>query len=357
MRVLSIVARGVRGRGGIERLYNYAEASGAFARHPDVEVVYFASRGDAVGAGWILSFPWRAAAFVAWMIAGRIDLVHINLSKSASAYRKLLLFYLARAFRRPILVHYHSGDLDVASSRPDARIVRHLCRRADGLIVLGEVWRQRIAEVARIPAEGIRVVANGVADTAEGAAIPRPADGHLTILAAGKVGAGKGTDILLDGLSRLEGSAAWSCTIAGDGEVAAFEAAARQRGLSAKVSFTGWVAVETVHALMRQADVVALPSRGEGLPVSLLEGACAGAALIATDVGAVRDVLHDGVNGLIVTPDAASLACALARLAADPGELAAMQSASRRIYEERFRVETMVDGIVAAYRAIVAGPP
>jgi glycosyltransferase involved in cell wall biosynthesis len=67
------------------------------------------------------------------------------------------------------------------------------------------------------------------------------------------------------------------------------------------------------------ADVLILPSRFEGLPLTVLEAMRAGAVVLATDVGATGEVLRNGVNGILVPDDCAVPDCvaALVALAAD----------------------------------------
>ncbi len=101
---------------------------------------------------------------------------------------------------------------------------------------------------------------------------------------------------------------AWQAIFAGTGDVDGFRARAAEAGLSGRVTFTGWLSREKILPLYRDADIVVLPSRNEVLPVCLLEGACAGAALVATPVGSVPDVMTDGENGFLVPIDDARCA-------------------------------------------------
>lgn len=91
--------------------------------------------------------------------------------------------------------------------------------------------------------------------------------------------------------------------------------------------------------LAHRAHVFCLPTRGDCLPIALLEAAAAGLALVSTDVAAIGEVVVDGVTGMVVPPgDAAALARALRSLA-DPALRRRMGSAARARAEERYDVE------------------
>lgn len=98
---------------------------------------------------------------------------------------------------------------------------------------------------------------------------------------------------------------------------------------SGAVEFLGHV--EDMPALVSASDIFVLPSYGEGTPRSLIEAAACEKPIIATDVRGCREVVHDGINGLLVPPrDVAALVDALRRLANDPGLRQRMGSAGRR---------------------------
>ena len=81
--------------------------------------------------------------------------------------------------------------------------------------------------------------------------------------------------------------------------------------------FTGWR--EDVAELMSVMDVFALPSWREGMPRSAIEAAASGLPLVLTDIRGCREVVRDGVEGLLVpVRDPEALADALTRLLEDP---------------------------------------
>ena len=109
-------------------------------------------------------------------------------------------------------------------------------------------------------------------------------------------------------------------------------AAWRDEGL---VSFPGHLA--DMPAAFAAADAIVLPSYREGTSRVLLEAAASGLPAIASDVPGCNDVVVDGGTGLIVPPrDAAALADAIAKLAADRPLADALGQAARRHAERRF---------------------
>jgi glycosyltransferase involved in cell wall biosynthesis len=136
---------------------------------------------------------------------------------------------------------------------------------------------------------------------------------------AGRLETVKGHDILIDAFSRLPDPGV-RLAIAGDGSRRqALEAQAVTRGVSGRVTFLGYCS--DMAALLPAFDVFCLPSRAEGLPLSVLEAQAAGIPVVATDVGAVREALCPQTSQLAPAGDPHALATALADVLsrANPG--------------------------------------
>jgi glycosyltransferase involved in cell wall biosynthesis len=87
---------------------------------------------------------------------------------------------------------------------------------------------------------------------------------------------------------------------------------------------------EEVAGALDAATVLVLPSRSEGMGRVIVEALCRGRPVVASRVGGIRDLVHDGENGILVEPgDTAALADALVRILSDR-ELAARLAASAR---------------------------
>ncbi len=103
-----------------------------------------------------------------------------------------------------------------------------------------------------------------------------------------------------------------------------------------------------VSAVLAAADIFALPSYFEGLPMSVIEAMLSGLPVVASDIGGPREQVVDGITGLLVPPrQVEPLAAALGRLAADPALRAAMGAAGRQramaLYDEAKVVERTLE--------------
>ena len=185
----------------------------------------------------------------------------------------------------------------------------------------------------------VRVIANGIPlDAPAPAPAARAAlraslgvpEGAFLVLTAGRLTAQKDQATLLRAVATLAGGPrATHCVVAGDGELRGeLEALAARPELRERVRLTGFR--DDMAALLRAADAFALPSLDEGMPMILLEAAAAGAPLVATPVGDVPTLVHDGATGLLVPRgDPGALAAALARLRDEPGLAARLGEAAR----------------------------
>lgn len=170
------------------------------------------------------------------------------------------------------------------------------------------------------------------------------------VLSVGRLIADKGMDVVIDA-ARAEGLA---LTIAGQGPE---RAALETRASGSDCRFEGFASRSRLDALYRDASVVVLAARrGEGLPNVLLEAMAYVRPVVATPCAGTRDLLLDGVNGLLVAPDdPAALAAALRRLARDPA-LAARLGEAARATAARFEWNAVRPALEAELEACRARP-
>jgi 2-deoxystreptamine N-acetyl-D-glucosaminyltransferase/2-deoxystreptamine glucosyltransferase len=135
---------------------------------------------------------------------------------------------------------------------------------------------------------------------------------------AGRLTAQKALDVALAALAQVSGV---GLVVLGDGpERASLERRAAELGLNGRVRSLGSAERSDVLRLFRGCDAALLPSAWENFPHTVVEALAVGTPVLATSVGGVPEVVHDGENGLLVPAgDAAALSAAIARFFAEPG--------------------------------------
>jgi glycosyltransferase involved in cell wall biosynthesis len=112
----------------------------------------------------------------------------------------------------------------------------------------------------------------------------------------------------------------------------------REQGLEERVQFLGWR--DDVAELMAGADVLVLPSVGEGVPQTVREALYAELPVVATPVGGIPAAVLEGETGFLVpVGDHAALADRLARVLGDAGLRAAMGERAAGLARERFSID------------------
>ena len=107
--------------------------------------------------------------------------------------------------------------------------------------------------------------------------------------------------------------------------------------------------------LYARADLFVFPTLGDCLPIAVMEAMAAGLPVIATEVGALREEVEHGVNGLIIPPrDAGAIVAAVNALTRDTAKRRAMSAASRQMAEERFDAKRNYNAILALMKHCAA---
>jgi glycosyltransferase involved in cell wall biosynthesis len=242
-----------------------------------------------------------------------------------------------------------------AQSRMLKAFLRRTLRIPDAIVVLAQSELEAYRKL--VPGQHVFALPNCVdcSPYANIAREPSEPDAPLRLLYIGRLAREKGLYEALQGLrlAQLQDVGA-RLVIAGSGPE---EAALRRfaNGLGNTVSFTGPVFGAAKIALFRNADVFLLPSYSEGLPYALLESMAAGVPAIITRVGAIPDVMADGLHGLFVPPrDPHAIGRAITALAADRELLARMGDAGRKRIAASYSIEQLAREFAKLYFEIIA---
>jgi len=336
-------------RGGIAAVIGAYRAAGLFGRWP---VEYVATHCDGGAAAKLLAAARGLRRFLALLAEHRRVLVHVHCASHASFWRKSVFMAIAFAARCPVVFHLHGGGFarfcDEECGPIKRRVVRAVLARAACVIGLTEHWRAWLAQASGNP--NVVCLPNPVP------LAPAPATRarRNAVLFLGRIEDAKGVPELLKAFAVLRmqvPDAELVCAGAGAVEAAAGRAAAL--GIADAVRFPGWLGEAQKRAWLARTAVFVLPSRAEGLPMSLLEAMAAGVPVVASAVGGIPDVVKHGVNGLLVAPgDPVDLVRALRRVFRDPPLAAKLGAAARETVRTGYTPERVLARLGEVYAAL-----
>ena len=228
--------------------------------------------------------------------------------------------------------------LDVVQRAADASIGRYTTGRADRLVAISEFTARYLERIA--PRSSVTVMHLGT-DVERFSPVERPqrvdirrrlglpADAFVAFTVR-RLFFRNGLDTLLDAAAALRDRPDLHVVIGGSGPERREIEQRIERDRLERVHVVGFIPDADLPDYFRAADVFVLPTRtAEGFGLVLMEAAATGIPSIATDSGAPREIVDDGVTGLLVRPDApAELAAAIGRVHDAPDLLASMSRAA-----------------------------
>ncbi len=356
LRVSVMTPLGPGGKGGIDR---QMDALGrALARHPElrVEATFHTTRGE----GPLIVSAWLTLAAMASLVArkmsGRVDVVHINLAHSGSVYRKGAIGKLCYLLGIPYVIHLHGSMFRQTWNEAPAWLSKELrlfFERSAFTLVLGKVWAAFVSSKA--PGVADRIFLSPTASEAYTGGSAQTDRQVLNILFLGRLGERKGVPHLVAALKLLETETNWHADLAGDGEIVETQVLLRKLGLADRVGVPGWVSDESHERLFGNADILVLPSLNENLPMTIVEAFSRGVPVIATPVGAISDIVIDGVSGLLVEPgNAEQIAAALKKLLHDKELRARLAAGGLAVFNDRLNIESYTVRLADIWRRAAA---
>lgn len=252
------------------------------------------------------------------------------------------------------------GVRDDALTRMALCVVRALNTGHGRAIIVQNEADAALLRARGFPAEALALVPGSGVDTVRFAPLPEP-EGDFTIGLASRFLRFKGIEEVIAAQQRLRAQGLpVRLLLAGEPDAdnpashspAEIEAWGRLPG----VSLLG--RIEDVRVLWRQCHLAVLASRGgEGVPLSLLEAAACGRAIVASDVPGCRDVAAEGAGLVVPARNPIALADAIETLLRDPARRAALAAAARRRAETRFALPAIAAQTLAVYARLFEGRP
>lgn len=304
------------------------------------------------------------------------DIVHTHAAKAGAVGR-----LAASHSGVPVIVHTFHGHVfhsyfNAAKTRVFLEIERYLAKRTTKIIALSELQKQELTETFKIaPPEKFQIIPLGFDLRKFGANKDEKrrkfrqqyklADTDVAIGIVGRLVPIKNHELFLRAIKSLLGRTEKTVRafIIGDGEERSkIEALATELGISyrsagedkeAVVVFTSWIKeIDISNAGM---DIIALTSKNEGTPVSLIEAQASGKPIVSTAVGGINDVVRAGETALLSpSGDVEGFAANLALLVNDESLRHKMsQSGTEHVYE-KFSHNRLCSDMRTLYRSLLA---
>jgi len=261
-----------------------------------------------------LNFAWHRLGWppVEAMTGGEFDIAHSPhplLLPSRDAAQVITIHDLH------FLAHPERTSAEIRRDYPE--LVRSHAQKADGIIVVSRFVAGQVQERLDIPPGRISVCANGAPQWKTPPALPS-SDGYL--LFVGTIEPRKNVGGLLEAFGRVLARRphAPQLVVAGrtEPDSAHLVETMQRPPLAGHVQYRGYVAPNDREKLFKGAQMLLLPSFDEGFGIPALEAMAAGVPVVASDRGALPEVVGDA--GLLVTPDdPESIASAITRLLED----------------------------------------
>ena len=319
--------------------------------------------------------PWRARLLFADHEAGRRFLFDATVRGLDAA----TVDDWDDAFRGAALVHVHAGvgweghGLVRAAKAAGARVVR--TEHLPMIVTDPGQWAEYAGTVASVDAviAVSRAAAHGWRTALEGLEGPRlplacipngtpviartdAARAGDTILCVARMTPQKNHRLLISAFARLVRTHPTArLHLVGDGpEAGAIRRRIARLGLRDRVEMLG--PRDDVPDLMRDADLLVLPSDFEGLPLVVLEAMAAGLPVVATRIGGVTEALGPAHPWLVPPGDRRALTAALADALGDHGTRARVGAAQRTRHADYYSATRMAADTVRVYAAALGGP-
>ncbi|KPK60778.1 MAG: hypothetical protein AMK73_08050, partial [Planctomycetes bacterium SM23_32] len=289
----------------------------------------------------------------------RFDVVHTHCAKAGFLGRLAGRLTGAATVHTPHVLPFGRGG-GVAAEAVYLGLERLAGRWTDRLVLLSRYQQNLVLCHRLVPYERTVVIPNGIEPGAPGRLTKAQARRQLglarnerVVLAAGRLCEQKGYDVLLDAVGHaLGGGASLRVLIAGDGPLREeLSERVRRQGLGQAVRLLGRVA--DLGPLYAACDLVAMPSRFEGMPYTMLQAQAAARPVAVSLVSGMEEFVGHGRDGFLLAPAAVEAwARLLVELAGMRGLLREMGRRARSRLKTRWPASRCVGELHGLYRLL-----
>ena len=297
---------------------------------------------------YLATIPWR-------LLLGRYDILHCHLIPSNIIAKPLG----ALCGVRVIINHDHTNDTHRAENKLLLSVDRTTNRLASHIIPVSASCRDFLIQHESVPPDKITLIPNAIdlrrftsgGDTRAAArrSLNIPTDGFL-VAGVGRLNPQKNFLLFLEiAQMLLPQFPNLHFLIAGEGpEENLLSEKAASMGISDKITFSGYIA--DTRRVYTAANVLLMPSRFEGLPMTLLEAMAMRLPVVASNLDGIAEVIEHNEDGyLSPSHSAVTFAQHIASLLCDPARAKRIATNARTKIEKYFSVERLTSQVEAIY--------
>lgn len=265
------------------------------------------------------------------------------------------LKYAALASKNVPIVHTVHNQAGQEAVFLDQQVGKYLFRRGKAQpVALTPEVRQSIVELYGLPEDRVPVITNGIDLTRCGEKTEYTLHYPVELLHVGRFFPQKNHEALVGAAAILKKRGTnVRIHCCGDGPLLEeIRSRVQAAGLSGQIVFEG--VCDDILERMAGADAFLLPSKWEGMPMTIIEAMGTGLPVIAARVGGVPDMVSDGESGLLIAPTAEALAQAVERLIKDE-RLRERLGTQAKQDARRFSIEAMARGYEQLYARLTEG--
>jgi glycosyltransferase involved in cell wall biosynthesis len=281
------------------------------------------------------------------------DIVHTHdrraglLARPAARLRGAVAVHTLHGLPEGFESYVGRDDLRLPAGPARLRLAAEAALSRLGTTVTPSAAMARILIRNGFPRQRLRVIPHGIVVRRPE---PPPPRSPVVVGTAANLERFKGVDVLIDACGQIGSPVVLE--VFGDGSLRTeLERQAARCGVDAR--FHGWV--PNLRRRLEDIDIFVLPTRGDNLPMSILEAMALALPVVSTRVGGVPELVADGETGILVSPgDPRELGAAIARLVADPDLRAAFGRAGAQRVAECFDVRKVAGQLIELYRELAA---
>lgn len=230
------------------------------------------------------------------------------------------------------------------------KIAAHYC---DKIICVSEYDRRLALRYKIAPVEKLITIRNGIEILPrKNAELNAEKRAKINIVFVGRLGRQKDPLLLIRGFNKLSSQLKdkTQISIIGEGpKRKKLEKFIKKNKLEEKIKLLGGISREKVFEILRESDIFVLTSNWEGFPYTIIEAMSFGLAIIASEVGGIKEAINDNCGILVGKGDEEELKDALEKLLKNPSLIKKMGEKAKERVEKEFSLEKMLKNTAKIY--------